>query len=161
MNKNVKYGLIIAGVAVVAYFAYQWYQNRQSSTGYNSGLFSGALGTNLNSTNPGTTAYVSPDQSGLNYNGGSVTIDVTNPVPQQPPPHLNPPPPVPKPKPPKHVRGEVTGIPQRLSHFTPSSPMATNAESSRVVHPKLNKTPHSISNAVVRRPTTAKPAKKA
>lgn len=72
MDKRLKTGLILAGIAVAAYLAYRWYQNRQSN--------SQGLGANLNSATPELVAGSSGPSSGLNYYAGSTTVDITEPV---------------------------------------------------------------------------------
>lgn len=50
MNKNVRTILIVGAVAVAAYFAWRWWQNRQLEQGNTSPI--SQLGTNLNSLAP-------------------------------------------------------------------------------------------------------------
>jgi hypothetical protein len=50
MNKNLKIGLIVLVIAVAAYFAWQWWKNRQTSDSLQSPTQS--FGTNLNSVAP-------------------------------------------------------------------------------------------------------------
>lgn len=79
MDKRVKWGLIGLAAVVVAYFGYQWWQNRSSSGG--SGV--PQLGTNLNSVAPELIAGSTGPNSGLNNYGGGLTLNVSNPVTQQ------------------------------------------------------------------------------
>jgi hypothetical protein len=51
MNKRVKLLLIVGAVAVAAYLAYRWYQNRQSGNASPESP-TGGLGSNLNSVAP-------------------------------------------------------------------------------------------------------------
>lgn len=149
MNKNAKTALYIGVAAVLLYLGYRWYKNRQQSNTTGAGLTSD-LGTNLNSVNPFVDS--SPADSGLNYNGGTVNIDVTEPVEQPPKPHPKPPPK----KHPGHLIGGGNPPHVPIHHH----PVATDSTSSRAIHPRLNATPHSISNRVVRTPSKGKPPRK-
>ena len=73
MNPRLKTALIIAGLAVAAYLGYRWWENRSGS--------SGGLGANLNSAAPELIAGSSGPDSGLDYNAGSTTLNITENVP--------------------------------------------------------------------------------
>jgi|SRR5579859_2072327 len=77
MDAKQKKLLIIGAVAVAAYLAYRWYQNRQQN---NTG--SGQLGTNLNSVAPALIGGSSGPSSGLNYYAGNTTVYTTQPISQ-------------------------------------------------------------------------------
>lgn len=77
MSKRTRIILIILALAVVAYFAYRWWQNRNS--GGLQGNTSGT-GSNLNSLAPSLVAGSSGPNSGLNYYPGNTQIDVTLPT---------------------------------------------------------------------------------
>lgn len=70
MTKGMKTFLIIAVLAVVAYFVYEWYVGQNSTTG-------GSLGANLNSAAPEMVAGSSGPNSGLTYNQGSTYVYLT------------------------------------------------------------------------------------
>lgn len=162
MNKNAKTALYIGVAVVLLYLGYRWYQNRQQNPNNTGAGLTSDLGTNLNSVNPFVDAAAGPQDTGLNYNGGTVNIDVTEPVEQPPKPHPKPPP---KPhKPPGHLIGggnpphvPIGPIRHRIGGITP---IPTDAVTSRTTHPRLNATPHSISNRVVRTPSKGKPPKR-
>jgi hypothetical protein len=144
MTKKTKIALWIGIGAVVLYFGYRWYQSKQTNTA-NNGITSG-LGTNLSSVNPLTGVSDYGNESGLNYYGGPITIDVTNPV-----------------TPPKTTTPAPKAVTPPKKQPVTTKVSSTNSVTSRTVAPQLNSSPHSISNKVVRKPvtTTAKPAKKA
>lgn len=84
MSKRTKVILIAVAVAVTAYLAYRWWQNRQTnSTGE-------SLGANLNSVAPSLVSGSTGPDSGLNYTGGTTVVELPpgNGEPQQdnPPP---------------------------------------------------------------------------
>lgn len=70
LTKGMRTFLIIAVLAVAAYFAYEWYINRQSTTG-------GSLGANLNSVAPELVGGSTGPNSGLTYNQGSTYVYLT------------------------------------------------------------------------------------
>jgi hypothetical protein len=123
MTKQAKTGLIVAGIAVVAYLAYKWWQNQGGGAG---GGSSTGFGTNLNSTMPALVGGGTGPASGISYYAGSVNVSQTQPTGQPAwtgpghiprPPHEgggSKPPPKPKPKPKpkrkptvKHTRGRT------------------------------------------------------
>lgn len=71
MNKNVKVAIGIAALAVAAYLAYRWYQNRQAQQGTGQSAIS-QLGSNLNSMAPELVGGSSGPTS-----GPQVTMPVT------------------------------------------------------------------------------------
>jgi hypothetical protein len=71
MNPRLRTALIIAGIAVAAYLGYRWWSNRQDSSG---------LGANLNSVAPELIGGSAGPSSGLTYNAGSTTVNLTEPV---------------------------------------------------------------------------------
>lgn len=75
--------LTVAGIGVVAYLGYRWYENN-----YGSGAQ--GLGSNLGSATPVMTGGSAGPNSGLDYNAGTTVINVTEPVtstgPNVPPP---------------------------------------------------------------------------
>lgn len=73
MNPKLKTALIIAGLAVAAYLGYRWWENRSGG--------SSGLGANLNSAAPELIAGSSGPDSGLDYNAGSTTLNITENVP--------------------------------------------------------------------------------
>lgn len=79
MNKNARTVLIIAGLAVGAYFLYRWYVNRQAATSGGQGAVS-QLGSNLNSLAPELVGGSSGPSSGPQVTM-PVTITLTEPPP--------------------------------------------------------------------------------
>lgn len=76
MSKRTRTILIVIGLAVAAYLAYRWYQNKQSG-GTNSPT--GGLGTNLNSIAPELVGGATGPSSGLTYNQAPTTVNLTLP----------------------------------------------------------------------------------
>jgi hypothetical protein len=72
INKKTRTALIVAGLAVAAYFAYRWYENKKGS-----GSSSTGLGSNLNST---LTSLNAGPQTNVNYYAGSAAVSTTTPV---------------------------------------------------------------------------------
>jgi len=71
VSKRTRVILIVGVLAVVAYFAWQWYQNRQASTP------AASDGTNLNSAAPVLEGGSSSgDNSAPSYSTGQETINV-------------------------------------------------------------------------------------
>lgn len=71
ITKGMKTFLIIAALAVAAYFLYEWYVNRQNGT------TGGSLGANLNSVAPEMVSGSTGPNSGLTYNQGSTYVYLT------------------------------------------------------------------------------------
>lgn len=76
MPKRTRVILIVIVVAIAGYLAYRWYKNRNST-----GLAGNTAGTgsNLNSLAPELVAGSSGPSSGLTYEPGSTTVDLTLP----------------------------------------------------------------------------------
>jgi hypothetical protein len=81
VSKRTRIIIILIVVAVVGYFAWNWYQNNQSQV--NSGDSTGeSFGSNLNSPAPvleGGDDSNSSDNSAPGYNAGTETVNVTLP----------------------------------------------------------------------------------
>lgn len=95
-NKALRTTLILAAVAVAAYFAYQWWQNRGASAAAGGGV---TLGTNLNSVMPDLSAGATGPESGIQTPGTSETVNINVPstgASQQPPAPKPPQKPIPK-----------------------------------------------------------------
>lgn len=75
MSKRTRIVLIVAALAVAAYLVYRWYVNRQSGSANNTS----GLGSNLNSVAPELVGGSSGPDSGLNYYGGTTTVNLSMP----------------------------------------------------------------------------------
>lgn len=71
MDKRFKTILTIAGIAIAAYLAYRWYENRKGS--------SQGLGSNLGSVGYLVGGSTGPS-SGLNYYAGATNVTVQQPL---------------------------------------------------------------------------------
>lgn len=122
MSKRTRIILIVIVLAIVAYFAYRWWQNRNSG-----GLTSNTAGTgsNLNSVAPELAGGSTGPDSGLNYYPGNTQLDIS--VPGAPTETENnsgnpAPKPKPKPKPPHHPTHLRPGGGSAGSPGTPGGP---------------------------------------
>lgn len=82
ISKQQRVILIVAVLAVGAYLAYRWYENREASqstsTSTSNGSTGSALGTNLDSAD--LSGAVTGADSGLNYSAGTYDIMVSQPT---------------------------------------------------------------------------------